>query len=249
MAPKKIILLSVSLCLLAGIGVAYAQSQGTTASPPDASPRNSVLTNTKALPLPEQPPPAPKSEPKPKSNDVANPTKKIYVAPELSERPNPASNIILPPLYGWSRVVIKDLKMPDEGLVTDCGMKKDMIFHFFVERLREGGIPLVNEAQNDTLLSDVVTVEAEPQIISMQDLVINCISWIQYKVSVQYTFRVPPLMYRRKVPIMLWYDGMMVSSAKSTHNGALINGFIDLAMRFRNAWDKQHASVDPETLK
>ncbi len=199
--------------------------------------------------MPEQPAPAPKSEPKPKSNEVANPSKKIYVPPELSERPNPASNIILPPLYGWSRIVIKDLKMPEEALVNDCGMKKDMIFHFFVERLREGAIPLVNEVQADNLISDVVTVEAEPQIISMQDLVINCISWIQYKVSVQYTFRVPPLMYRRKVPIMLWYDGMMVSSAKSTHNGALINAFIDLAMRFRNAWDKQHAAVDPEALK
>ena len=180
---------------------------------------------------------------------MANPAKKIYVAPELSDRPNPASNIILPPLYGWNRVVIKELKMPEESLVTDCGMKKDMIFHFFVERLREGGIPLVNEIQADSLISDVVTVEAEPQIISMQDLVINCISWIQYKVTVEYTFRVPPLMYRRKVPITLWYDGMMVSSAKSTHNGALINAFIDLAMRFRNAWDKQHAAVDPETLK
>lgn len=251
MTPKKIILLSLALCLVAGMGVAYAQSQNGTqpATPPEAKSHNSVLTNTKALPLPEQPPPAPKTEPKPKSNDVANPAKKIYVAPELSEHPNPASNIILPPLYGWSRVVIKDLKMPDEALVTDCGMKKDMIFHFFVERLREGGIPLVNEAQADNLISDVVTVEAEPQIISMQDLVINCISWIQYKVTLQYTFRVPPLMYRRKVPLMLWYDGMMVSSAKSTHNGALINGFIDLAMRFRNAWDKQHASVDPESLK
>ncbi|MBY0428384.1 MAG: hypothetical protein K2Q32_04105 [Alphaproteobacteria bacterium] len=234
-------------------GSADAQQAATPANPPvtppEAKSHNSVLTNTKALPMPEQPAPAPKTEPKPKSNEVANPTKKIYVAPELSDRPNPASNIILPPLYGWSRIVIKDLKMPEEALVNDCGMKKDMIFHFFVERLREGAIPLVNEVQADNLISDVVTVEAEPQIISMQDLVINCISWIQYKVSVQYTFRVPPLMYRRKVPIMLWYDGMMVSSAKSTHNGALINGFIDLAMRFRNAWDKQHASVDPESLK
>ncbi len=231
------------------VGRADAQQSATPASPPEAQSHNSVLTNTKALPLPEQPPPAPKSEPKPKSNDVANPAKKIYVAPELFDRPNPSSNVILPPLYGWSRIVIKDLKMPDPELINACGMKKDMIFHFFVERLREGGIPLVNEAQADNLISDVVTVEAEPQIISMQDLVINCISWIQYKVSVHYTFRVPPLMYRRKVPIMLWYDGMMVSSAKSTHNGALTNGFIDLAMRFRNAWDKQHASVDPEGLK
>lgn len=246
----KVRLAVVSFMLLGLAGSADAQQASTPAKPPESQSRNSVLTNTKALPMPEQPPPAPKSEPKPKSNDVANPAKKIYVPPELSDRPNPASNIILPPLYGWSRVVIKELKMPDEqGLVTDCGMKKDMIFHFFVERLREGAIPLVNEIQADNLISDVVTVEAEPQIISMQDLVINCISWIQFKVSVQYTFRVPPLMYRRKVPIMLWYDGMMVSSAKSTHNGALINGFIDLAMRFRNAWDKQHASVDPETLK
>lgn len=248
MIKTRFAIVSVMLLSLAS-GRLDAQQSTNQPKPPESQSRNSVLTNTKALPMPEQPPAAPKSEPKPKSNEVANPSKKIYVAPELSDRPNPASNIILPPLYGWSRIVIKELKMPEKALVEDCGMKKDMIFHFFVERLREGAIPLVNEIQADSLISDVVTVEAEPQIISMQDLVINCISWIQYKVSVQYTFRVPPLMYRRKVPIMLWYDGMMVSSAKSTHNGALINGFIDLAMRFRNAWDKQHASVDPETLK
>ncbi|NDE91003.1 MAG: hypothetical protein EB059_07700 [Alphaproteobacteria bacterium] len=231
-----------SLSVLLSGGIALAQTA-------NAQTANSVQTTVKALPLPEQPAPVAQTEAKPKINDLANPAKKIYVAPELSDRPNPATNVILPPLYGWSRVVMKDLKMPEEKLINECSMKKDMIFHFFVERLREGAIPLVNEMQADSLVSDGVTVEAEPQIITMQDSVINCISWIQYKVTVHYTFRVPPLMYRRKVPILLWSDGMMVSSAKSTHNGALISGFIDLAMRFRNAWDKQNASVDQEMLK
>lgn len=172
-----------------------------------------------------------------------------YIPPELNEKSMPSTNVLLPPLYGWNRIVMRDLKLPkDEKLVLDCGMKKDMIFHFFVERLREGGIPLVSEDQASHLISDVVTVVAEPEIISQQDQVINCISWIQMKLTVEYTFRVPPLMYRRKVPILLWNDGMMVSSAKSTHNGALISSFIEMALRFRDAWDKQHASVDMKAI-
>lgn len=227
-----------------------AENPGNRALPSDTTHTPSISqTQSKALPLPEQPAAAKPVPEEDKTTTLADPLNKTYVPPELAQRPNPSSNIILPPLYGWSRIVMKDLKMPEQALVDDCGEKKDMIFHFFVERLRQGGIPLLNEAQAANLVSDVVTVEAEPTIIGMQDLVINCISWIQFKVTVEHTFRVPPMMYRRKVPLLLWYDGMMVSSAKSTHNGALISGFIDLAMRFRNAWDKQHASVDPASLK
>jgi hypothetical protein len=244
---KKRLLLA-SLCLCFSAGLAHAQTAEKPGGKLPAAPAVSQ-THTQALPMPEQPPPAVLQPKVDKRLETPDPEKKIYVPPELATRPNPASNIILPPLYGWNRIILKDLKMPAEALQNDCGMKKDMIFHFFAGRLREGGIPLVSEAQAGNLLSDVVTVEAEPVIIGMQDMVINCISWIQFKVTVEYTFRVPPMMYRRKIPLLLWYDGMMVSSAKSTHNGALINGFIDLAMRFRTAWEKQHAAVDAEQLK
>lgn len=236
--------------LVAGVLLAQEANIGDRALPKDTTNTPSVnQTQSKALPMPPQPPAAELMPKKEKSDAVADPLNKQYVPPELATRPNPSSNIILPPLYGWNRIVMKDLKMPEVALADDCGMKKDMIFHFFVERLRQGGIPLLSEAQASNLVSDVVTVEAEPTIIGMQDMVINCISWIQFKVTVEHTFRVPPMMYRRKVPLLLWYDGMMVSSAKSTHNGALISGFIDLAMRFRTAWEKQHAAVDPESLR
>lgn len=172
-----------------------------------------------------------------------------YIPPELNEKSLPATNVILPPLYGWSRIVMHDLKMPkDQKLVNECGMKKDMIFHFFVERLREGGVPVVTDDVAKNLLGDIVTVEAVPEIVSQQDQVINCISWVQLKITMEYTFRVPPLMYRRKVPVLLYDDGLMVSSAKSTHNGALINSFVEMALRLRDAWEKQNGSVDAKIL-
>jgi hypothetical protein len=204
---------------------------------------------TEALPLPDNPPAVPQHSESDKNPNPAKPKQKFYVPPELSERPNPDSNIILPPLYGWNRIILKDLKMPNKRIVNECGLRKDMILHFFVDRMREGGIPLVSVEQSNDLLKDVVAVVSEPVIMTMRDLVINCTSWIQYMVTLEFTFRVPPMMYRRKVPLLLWYDGMIVSSAKSTHNGAVISGFINLAMRFRNAWEAQHLSVDPATLE
>lgn len=174
--------------------------------------------------------------------------KKTYVPPVMGVKEQPSNNVILPPLYGWNRIVIKDIEMPsDQKVVQDCGMDKDAIFHFFVERIREGGIPLLSEEQASHLVSDGITVEAHPSIVSQEDLVINCISWVQFQVFMDYTFHVPPMMNKRKVRLMLWQDGTMITSAKSTHNGALINAFIDLAYRFRDGWDKQHAIVDEQT--
>lgn len=187
------------------------------------------------------PPPAAPAKPAPKPAEKPKP----YLPPALTTKPSPESNAILPPLFGWTRIVMHDLKMPEsDEIVNNCGMKQDMIFQFFAQRLQEGGIPIISEDQAAHLIPDVVTVEAQPSITSMQDLVINCISYVQFRVKVDLTFRMPPMMYRRTVPVLLWNDGMMVSSAKSTHNGALINAFITMAERFRDAWNKQNTSFD-----
>lgn len=246
---RKIALCAVlALAFIAGFAHGVAAQAYYGAGPGEEKHMPSPVT-TEALPLPENPPAVPQHQPDDKNPNPAKPKQKFYVPPELSERPNPDSNIILPPLYGWNRIILKDLKMPSKRVVSDCGLRKDMILHFFVDRMREGGIPLISVAQAEDLLKDVVVVVSEPVIMSMRDLVINCTSWIQYMVTLEFTFRVPPMMYRRKVPLLLWYDGMIISSAKSTHNGAVINGFINLAMRFRNAWEGQHLSVDPASLE
>ncbi|MBI3419735.1 MAG: hypothetical protein HY053_06355 [Proteobacteria bacterium] len=196
-----------------------------------------TFSNSTAPPITESPAPPP---PPPKKETVKP---KPYIPPALLNRPGPESNEILPPLYGWNRLVLHDLKMPESDEVTNnCGMKEDMIFQFFATRLQDAGIPIVSDDQAAHLVPDVVTVEAQPSITSMQDLVINCISYVQFRVKVELTFRVPPMMYRRTVPILLWNDGVMVSSAKSTHNGALINAFIGVAERFKAAWQKQNGA-------
>lgn len=212
--------------------------------------QGSISTRTQSLPitsLPDAallspntaaPPPAP-----------VDSTSAPYVPPELRTPVQPDTNMLLPPLYGWERIVMNDLVMPQsQELVDSCGMKKEDIFQFFVQRLQEGKVPLMNRAQAAKLVAEPITVQATPVIVSMEDLVINCTSWVQFQVTAEVTVRVPPLMYRRKVPIMLWNDGMMVTSAKSTHNGALINAFIDLAMRFRHEWEAQQAMVDPKKI-
>ncbi len=204
---------------------------------------NASGTVTTSLPLP----PTPEVE-----NPAAAPApegKTPYLPPELRATANPDISMLLPPLYGWKRIVLNDLKMPEDiKVVEGCGLQKDFIFDFFVRRLQEGRIPVMNRAAADRMVADAITVTATPTIISMQDMVINCTSWVQFQVTADVTMRIPPLMYRRTVPLLLWHDGMMVTSAKSTHNGALINAFIDLAMRFRDAWDKQQAMVDPKRI-
>ncbi|HVY13241.1 MAG TPA: hypothetical protein VHB73_06735, partial [Alphaproteobacteria bacterium] len=101
---------------------------------------------------------------------------KPYVPPVMPKAP-PENNEILPPLFGWTRVVLRDLKMPDNNdVINACGMKRDMIFQFFAQRLQDAGIPVVSSVQARNLTPEEVTVEAEPSIVSLQDLVINCIS-------------------------------------------------------------------------
>jgi len=234
-------LLIASLALVSGLGALLFAAHACAAVP-----ENTVSLQdptTKKAPVAPQPaaPLAPVQQQAPAAKPAAPAPAKPYVPPALSTKPAPESNEILPPLYGWTRIVMHSLKMPDSDEVTNsCGMKQDMIFQFFGQRLQDGGVPIVSEDQALHLIPDVVTVEAQPSITSMQDLVINCISYVQFRVKMELTFRVPPMMYRRTVPILLWNDGTMVSSAKSTHNGALINAFLALADRFREAWQKQN---------
>ena len=207
----------------------------------------SVQTQIQPMPLPQQPTTVfNPNEPLSQGSDTGA---KPYLPPQLRDKATPQSNIMLPPLYGWQNIVLNELQMPqDKNLITDCNMKEDMIFSFFGQRLQEGGIPVINKKQAARMVPESVVVNARPIIVSMQDLVINCTSWVQFQVTADVTFRVPPLMYRRTVPLMLWHDGMLVTSAKSTHNGALINAFLELAMRFRRAWDAQQAMIDKKLV-
>lgn len=213
--------------------------------------RGSIATRTQSLPmnsLPDAQLLSPNTQALSNGGKTES-TTTPYIPPELRTPVEPDTNMLLPPLYGWERIVMNDLVMPQNPeLVASCGMKKDDIFQFFVQRLQEGKIPLMNRAQAGKLVAEPITVQATPVIVSMEDLVINCTSWVQFQITAEVTVRVPPLMYRRKVPILLWNDGMLVTSAKSTHNGALINAFIDLAMRFRHEWDAQQTMIDPKKL-
>jgi hypothetical protein len=237
----------VAACVLMLPHPSFAQTSNYGHGPGDIR-HIDTTAETKSLPLAGESPSTQTVTVTPPVPTAPVPTK-ADVAPHLFEKTTPAANVILPPLYGWNHVVLKNLKMPDEAIVKECGLQQDMIMQLFLQRLHGGGLPLVSDQQADSYVADVVKVVMEPTIITMQDVVINCISWIQLKVTVDYTFRVPPLMYRRKMPLLLWHDGMMVASAKSTHNGAVVNGFSDLGTRFLNAWNKQRASVDPESLK
>jgi hypothetical protein len=234
---KKRALFIASMALVAGLGALLFSAKACAAVP-----ENTVSLQDPTTAPPKAVAPAPLGTPTPAPvKSTAPPPTKPYIPPALSTKPAPESNEILPPLYGWTRIVMHSLKMPDSDEVTNsCGMKQDMIFQFFAQRLQDAGVPIVSEDQALHLVPDVVTVEAQPSITSMQDLVINCISYVQFRVKVELTFRVPPMMYRRTVPILLWNDGTMVSSAKSTHNGALINAFVAMADRFREAWTKQN---------
>ena len=184
----------------------------------------------------------------PIANNPSDASAKNYVAPDLTQK-DLIGSTILPPLYGWKNIVLKDLVMPSSEIIRDCSMRKEDLVQRFGDRLRNGGVPVITAEDAKKSIIDVVTVEAQPVIVSIQDMSINCISWIQFTVTVEHTFRVPPLMYRRKVPLLLWHDGVMISSPKSTHNGALQSGFADIAERFRTAWNKQQKSVDPNNLK
>jgi hypothetical protein len=207
----------------------------------------SIQTQIEALPVPGLP--DIKSPNPVTSAEKALEERQPYVPPELREKITPDSNMMLPPLYGWTRIVLHDLVMPrKQSLVDSCGMKKDFIFQFFAQRLQEGGIPVMSEDQAKRLVPEPIKVEATPIIVSMEDLVINCTSWVQFQITAEMTMRVPPMMYRRKMPLLLWHDGMLVTSAKSTHNGALINAFIELAMRFRNSWEAQQGMVNADSL-
>ncbi len=239
--------LPLLLILAAVLGSAFLllPSMAAAAPPPASAPARPALgsdtTQTQDLEAPVVPRMPPRPPPAKKKPKTAGPPKR-YVPPALDKKISPKSNIILPPLYGWTRIVMHDLQMPaSDEVVNNCGMKQDMIFQFFTQRLQDAGVPIVSVDQAARLIPDVVTVEAEPSITSMQDLVINCISYVQLRVKIEMTFRVPPMMYRRTVPLLLWNDGVMVSSAKSTHNGALISAFIAMADRFRKIWNEQNS--------
>jgi len=159
----------------------------------------------------------------------------------LSEKNLPASNTILPPLYGWNNLLVKPLDVTaEDGVIHDCGIEKDYIFRSFFDHMHDDGIPVIGQEQATAMVMDGITVEVRPILVTQIDSMITCVSWVQLQVSLDYTLRVQPLLYRRKLKMLLWQDSRMVSSARATHNGALIHAFGDIASHFRDGWKKQN---------
>ena len=104
-----------------------------------------------------------------------------------------------------------------------------------IERHLEHDTPLVLVPQVDPEEEDPTTARI-PTIATLRDSASLCVTWLSLKAQSAHTLTLPSTQQRKTVQILYWDRGMLLSTPRGGHAGAVSAGLRQLASDFGEQW-------------
>jgi hypothetical protein len=144
----------------------------------------------------------------------------------LSPVPSYAQNRILPPLAQVGQVVVAEPLLSDAAVATECGIDLKKIQSFIADYLTKEGLPVIAVADSAQMVrTDVFRLNLKPEIATLKDGVVSCVSWVGIKAESQHTLRLPPIVDRKTVSVSYWNRGGLVMTPLVDHMTGLQNAY------------------------
>lgn len=149
---------------------------------------------------------------------------------------------VVPPLAQINQILVAEPNVSDSKVVADCNLNVKQIQQDIIKVLSTEKLPVT--LNQNALRADQVTLTLKPEIATLKDGVVNCISYVGLKAESLYTLQLPPLTERKSVNVSLWNRGGLILTPVIDHPAGVTNAFNILS----NVFVKQYRLDNPATV-
>lgn len=151
----------------------------------------------------------------------------------LSPSDGHAQNRLIAPLAGVGQVVVVEPLVNDVKIATDCRIDIKEVQKNIADYMQREGLPVITvENSADMVRTDMFRLTVRPEIATLKDGVVSCVSWVGLKAESQHTLRLPPLPDRKTVTVSYWNRGGLVMTPIVDHAIGVQNAYTILMRNF-----------------
>jgi hypothetical protein len=144
-----------------------------------------------------------------------------------------AQNRLIAPLAGVGQVVVVEPLVNDVKVATDCRIDIKEVQKNIADYMQREGMPVITvENSADMVRTDMFRLTVRPEIATLKDGVVSCVSWVGLKAESQHTLRLPPLPDRKTVTVSYWSRGGLVMTPIVDHAIGVQNAYTILMRNF-----------------
>lgn len=144
-----------------------------------------------------------------------------------------AQNRLVAPLSGVGQIVVVEPLINDVKIATDCRIDVKQVQKDITDYMTREGMPVVAIADSAEMVrTDLFRLTIRPEIATLKDGVVSCVSWVGLKAESQHTLRLLPLPDRKTVTVSYWNRGGLVMTPIVDHAVGVQNAYTILLRGF-----------------
>lgn len=144
-----------------------------------------------------------------------------------------AQSKLVSPLSGIGQIVVNEPLTNDANIARDCRVDVKEIQKNIADFMAREGLPVITvENSAEMVRTDVFRLTIKPEVATLKDGVISCVSWVALKAESQHTVRLPPLPDRKTVTVSYWSRGGLVMTPIVDHAIGIQNAYLLLLRNF-----------------
>ena len=151
---------------------------------------------------------------------------------------------LVAPLNGVSSLTVAEPAMVDMRNAFDCKLDSKLLRQKLSAALQAEKLPLTPD--NAAPRPDLMRLTLKPEVATLKDGVVNCVSWVSLAAQTQETLKLPPSPDRKPVSITYWTRGALIMTPVVDHATGVADVYEKLARVLARQWriDNPASSTD-----
>lgn len=141
---------------------------------------------------------------------------------------------LVAPLSGATQFILAEPALIDTRNATDCKLDQKAIKQKLQAALLAEKLSLMPD--NAVARPDLVRLTLKPEIATLKDGVVNCVSWVALSAQTQNALKLAPNADRKSVEIVYWTRGALIMTPIIDHATGVDDVFSKLARVLARQW-------------
>jgi hypothetical protein len=139
-------------------------------------------------------------------------------------------------LEGVNMAVVMPVDLAANAANAECGLTETLVAEAIQLTVQSAGLRTELLAQAQPFTTITPGVYLIPTIATLRDSASLCVTWLSLKAQSAHTLTLPSTQQRKTVQILYWDRGMLLSTPRGSHAGAVAAGLRQLASDFGVQW-------------
>ena len=171
----------------------------------------------------------------------------FFMAGVLSGVPAQAgeSGTSAPALFGIHDIVLQYARLGDKDASASCGIIPGTLLSDFFRAMKSYGLPIQSLLEAKPPMVGVPRVDLVPEIYSVYDKGLNCVSWVSLTAQSQSAMPLAPVPTPRRVTVTYWRNGVLIGSPENFHAHEVSEALLRLGHQFADQYKTDQPPVLP----